>query len=69
MWLFINDKLEFTANSALNTTKMSAKSNQWTCSMIMTRFFALKTIARNNLTVTNDEKFFIYFPSAHFDRK
>lgn len=68
MWLFINDKLEFTSNIALNTIKMSTKSNHWTGSVIMTHFFVLKTITINNLTVTN-EKSFNYFLSVHFDKK
>lgn len=34
----------------------------------MTHFFVLKTIRINNLTVTNDENFFIYFLSVHFDK-
>lgn len=37
--------------------------------MIVTRFFVLKTITINHLTVTNDENVFIYFLFVHFDKK
>lgn len=37
--------------------------------MIMTHFFVLKIITINNLTVTNDENFYFYFLSVHFDKK